>query len=118
EITNSIKFILESTFEKVSIEGEISNFKAHSSGHWYFSLKDDNAVISCTMWKGVNNYVFFTPEDGMKVIITGRVTVYPPRGGYQIDIRSMKPVGIGELQAAFERLKRKLYEEGLFDESL
>ncbi len=118
EITNSIKFILESTFEKVSIEGEISNFKAHSSGHWYFSLKDDNAVISCTMWKGVNNYVFFTPEDGMKVIITGRVTVYPPRGGYQIDIRSMKPAGIGELQAAFERLKRKLYEEGLFDESL
>ena len=118
EITNSIKFILESTFEKICIEGEISNFKAHSSGHWYFSLKDDNAVISCTMWKGVNNYVFFTPEDGMKVIITGRVTVYPPRGGYQIDIRSMKPAGIGELQAAFERLKRKLYEEGLFDESL
>lgn len=118
EITNSIKFILESTFEKICIEGEISNFKAHSSGHWYFSLKDDNAVISCTMWKGVNNYVFFTPEDGMKVIITGRITVYPPRGNYQIDIRSMKPAGIGELQAAFERLKRKLYEEGLFDESL
>lgn len=118
EITNSIKFILESTFEKICIEGEISNFKAHSSGHWYFSLKDDNAVISCTMWKGVNNYVFFTPEDGMKVIITGRITVYPPRGSYQIDIRSMKPAGIGELQAAFERLKRKLYEEGLFDESL
>lgn len=62
EITNSIKFILESTFEKVSIEGEISNFKAHSSGHWYFSLKDDNAVISCTMWKGVNNYVFLLPK--------------------------------------------------------
>ena len=118
EITKSIKFILESTFEKVSIEGEISNFKAHSSGHWYFSLKDEEAVISCTMWKGVNNYVFFTPEDGMKVIITGRVTVYLPRGSYQIDVRSMKPAGIGELQAAFERLKRKLYEEGLFDESL
>lgn len=116
EITKSIKFILESTFEKVSIEGEISNFKAHGSGHWYFNLKDEGAVINCTMWKGINNYVFFTPEDGMKVIVTGRITVYPPRGSYQIDVRSMKPAGVGELQAAFERLKQKLFKEGLFDE--
>ncbi len=116
EITKSIKFILESTFEKISIEGEISNFKAHGSGHWYFNLKDEGAVINCTMWKGVNNYVFFSPEDGMKVIVTGRITVYPPRGNYQIDIRSMKPSGVGELQAAFERLKQKLFSEGLFDE--
>ena len=116
EITKSIKFILESTFEKISIEGEISNFKAHGSGHWYFNLKDEGAVINCTMWKGVNNYVFFTPEDGMKIIVTGRVTVYPPRGSYQIDVRSMKPAGVGELQAAFERLKKKLFEEGLFDQ--
>ena len=116
EITKSIKFILESTFEKISIEGEISNFKAHGSGHWYFNLKDEGAVINCTMWKGVNNYVFFTPEDGMKIIVTGRITVYPPRGSYQIDVRSMKPAGVGELQAAFERLKKKLFEEGLFDE--
>lgn len=116
EITKSIKFILESTFEKISIEGEISNFKAHGSGHWYFNLKDEGAVINCTMWRGVNNYVFFSPEDGMKVIVSGRVTVYPPRGSYQIDVRSMKPAGVGELQAAFERLKRKLFDEGLFDE--
>ncbi|HMN17440.1 MAG TPA: exodeoxyribonuclease VII large subunit [Ignavibacteriaceae bacterium] len=116
EITRSIKFVLESSFEKLSIEGELSNFKAHSSGHWYFSLKDEEAVINCTMWKGVNNYVFFTPEDGMKVIITGRLTVYAPRGSYQIDVRTMKPAGVGELQAAFERLKRKLFDEGLFDE--
>jgi exodeoxyribonuclease VII large subunit len=116
EITKSIKFILESTFEKISIEGEISNFKAHGSGHWYFNLKDEGAVINCTMWKGVNNYVFFTPEDGMKIIVTGRITVYPPRGSYQLDVRSMKPAGVGELQAAFERLKKKLFEEGLFDE--
>ena len=115
-ITKSIKFILESTFEKISIEGEISNFKSHGSGHWYFNLKDEGAVINCTMWKGVNNYVFFTPEDGMKIIVTGRVTVYPPRGSYQIDVRSMKPSGVGELQAAFERLKKKLFDEGLFDE--
>ncbi|MBK7630454.1 MAG: exodeoxyribonuclease VII large subunit [Ignavibacteriales bacterium] len=116
DITKSIKFILESTFEKISIEGEISNFKAHGSGHWYFNLKDEGAVINCTMWKGVNNYVFFTPEDGMKIVVTGRITVYPPRGSYQIDVRSMKPSGVGELQAAFERLKKKLFEEGLFDE--
>lgn len=115
EITQSIKFILESTFEQISIEGEISNFKAHGSGHWYFSLKDENSIINCTMWKGLNNYVFFTPEDGMKVIVSGRITVYPPRGSYQIDVRSMKPAGVGELQAAFERLKKKLFEEGLFD---
>ena len=115
EITNSIKFVLESTFEKINVEGEISNFKAHGSGHWYFNLKDENAVINCTMWKGINSYVFFSPEDGMKVIITGRITVYPPRGNYQIDVRSMKPAGVGELQAAFERLKIKLRAQGLFD---
>ena len=115
EITQSIKFILESTFEKITVEGEISNFKSHGSGHWYFNLKDENAVINCTMWKGINNYVFFSPEDGMKVIVTGRVTVFPPRGSYQLDVRSMKPAGIGELQAAFERLKNKLQSQGLFD---
>ncbi|MHB8905282.1 MAG: exodeoxyribonuclease VII large subunit [Melioribacteraceae bacterium] len=115
EITGLIKQTLEESFSEVSIIGEISNFKAHVSGHWYFTLKDSNAQISCTMWRGVNNYVFFTPQDGMKVIIGGRVTVYPPRGNYQIDVRSMKPAGVGELQAAFEKLKQKLSDEGLFD---
>lgn len=115
ELTQSIKFVLESAFDNISVEGEISNFKSHVSGHWYFNLKDENAVINCTMWRGVNNYVFFTPQDGMKVIVTGKLTVYPPRGSYQIDVRSMKPAGEGELQAAFERLKQKLKSEGLFD---
>jgi exodeoxyribonuclease VII large subunit len=115
EITKSVKFVLESSFEKISVEGEISNFKAHGSGHWYFNLKDEGAVINCTMWKGINNYVFFTPEDGIKVIVSGRITVFPPRGTYQLDIRSMKPAGIGELQLAFEKLKNKLQSEGLFD---
>ncbi|MFN3872896.1 MAG: exodeoxyribonuclease VII large subunit [Ignavibacterium sp.] len=116
ELTQSIKFVLESAFDNISVEGEISNFKSHISGHWYFNLKDENAVINCTMWRGLNNYVFFTPQDGMKVVVTGRITVYPPRGNYQIDVRSMKPAGEGELQAAFERLKQKLKAEGLFDE--
>ncbi len=116
EITGQIKSLLEESFAEISVVGEISNFKAHVSGHWYFTLKDSNAQISCTMWRGVNNYVFFSPEDGMKVIVKGRLTVYPPRGNYQIDVRSMKPAGVGELQAAFEKLKQKLGAEGLFDE--
>lgn len=118
ELTKQIKQTLEENFSEISVIGEISNFKAHVSGHWYFNLKDSNAVISCTMWKGLNNYVFFTPQDGMKIIVSGRITVYPPRGSYQIDVRSMKPAGAGELQAAFEMLKRKLADEGLFDEAL
>lgn len=115
EITNSIKKTLEKSFGGVKIVGEISNFKAHFSGHWYFTLKDSNAQISATMWKGNNQRVRFTPEDGMKVVVSGNVSVYPPRGSYQIDVRSMKAEGVGELQAAFERLKKKLSDEGLFD---
>lgn len=117
EITKEIRRTLEESFSQVSVIGEISNFKAHYSGHWYFNLKDDEAVINCTMWKGFNNFVFFTPQDGIKVIVNGRLTVYPARGNYQIDVRSMKPAGIGELQAAFEKLKQKLLAEGLFDEA-
>lgn len=116
ELTSQIKLSLEENFSYVSVIGEISNFKPHVSGHWYFSVKDSNAVLSCTMWKGYNNFVFFTPQDGMKIIVNGKITVYPPRGNYQLDVRSMKPAGAGELQAAFELLKQKLVEEGLFDE--
>jgi len=116
ELTKQIKRTLEGNFNQLTVQGEISGFKAHVSGHWYFNLKDSNSVISCTMWKGLNNYVFFTPQNGMKITVTGRITVYPPRGSYQLDVRSMKPAGIGELQAAFERLKQELAQEGLFDE--
>jgi len=115
EITRLIKKDLEENFSSLSIVGEISNFKAHSSGHWYFTLKDSDAQISCTMWRGVNNYVFFSPQDGMKIIIIGRITVYPPRGNYQIEVKAMQPAGVGELQLAFEKLKAKLHREGLFD---
>jgi exodeoxyribonuclease VII large subunit len=118
ELTNQIKLNLEENFSQINIVGEISNFKAHISGHWYFNLKDSGAVINCTMWKGLNSYVFFTPQDGMKIIVSGRITVYPPRGNYQFDVKSMKPAGVGELQAAFELLKQKLAAEGLFDEEL
>jgi exodeoxyribonuclease VII large subunit len=116
DLTNQIKLSLEKEYSRISVIGEISNFKAHVSGHWYFNLKDADAVINCTMWRGFNNMVFFTPQHGMKVIITGKITVYPPRGNYQLDARSMQPAGMGELQEAFEKLKRKLADEGLFDE--
>ncbi len=116
ELTKEIRITLEESFEQVSVIGEISNFKSHISGHWYFSLKDADAVINCTMWKGFNQYVFFTPQDGIKVVVNGKLTLYPPRGSYQLDIRSIKPAGLGELQEAFEKLKKKLEAEGLFDE--
>ncbi len=118
QITQEIKHSLEDQFSQISVLGEISGFKSHVSGHWYFNLKDSNAIICCTMWRGFNNYVFFTPQDGMNVIVNGKISVYPPRGNYQIDVRSMKPAGVGELQAAIEALKQKLAAEGLFDKKL
>ena len=116
QLTGEIKFTLENAFPHVKVLGEISNFKAHGSGHWYFTLKDADAAISCTMWRSYNAGVFFTPQDGMKIVVEGAINVYPPRGSYQINVRKMSPAGEGELQAAFERLKRKLKAEGLFDE--
>ncbi len=119
EISNSIKYTLETNFETVKVVGEISNFKPHAaSGHWYFTLKDDKAQINCTMWNSLNSRVFFKPQDGMKVVLTGKVSVYIPRGTYSLDARLMVPMGEGELQAAFEKLKRKLEAEGLFDKSV
>jgi exodeoxyribonuclease VII large subunit len=115
EITSKIKHILEKDFSSVAVIGEVSNFKAHVSGHWYFTLKDSDSQISCTMWRSLNKSVTFTPQDGLKIIVTGKISVYPPRGSYQIDVRSIKPAGEGELQAAFEKLKKKLAAEGLFD---
>ena len=116
DITRQIKMSLEQRFPRVWIQGEISNFKQHTSGHLYFTLKDEGAQISATMWRSRVAGLLFMPEDGMKVIARGGITVYPPRGSYQIDVDQLTPVGIGELQMAFERLKQKLAAEGLFDE--
>ncbi len=116
ELTGRIKESLEQSFGSVAVIGEISNFKIHSaSGHVYFSLKDEGATISAVMWRSRASSVYFSPQDGMKVIAKGRITVYPPRGNYQIDVISLRPAGIGELQLAFEKLKLKLQQEGLFD---
>lgn len=116
ELTKEIKILLESTIPIIWITGEISNFKLHSSGHMYFSLKDQDSQIPCVMWRGRNSALRFTPENGIKVIAQGKVTVYEKRGAYQLDIVKMQPAGIGELQLAFEQLKQRLQEEGLFNE--
>ncbi len=115
ELTRQIKQSLETSFPRVWVEGEISNFKQHTSGHLYFTLKDEGAQLSAVMWRSRVANLTFLPEDGMKVIARGSITVYPPRGNYQIDVEQIQPVGIGELQLAFERLKKKLAAEGLFD---
>jgi exodeoxyribonuclease VII large subunit len=113
EISSKIKDVLENTFISVYITGEISNYKYHSSGHHYFSLKDENAQISCVIWR--SRPVRFNLEDGMKVIARGSLTVYPPQGKYQIEIIEIVPEGRGDLYIAFEKLKAKLEEKGFFD---
>jgi len=118
ELTQSIKYTLQTNFSSVFVIGEISNFKTHfSSGHSYFTLKDESSQIKSVMWKSVRSRLTFTPEDGMKVYIWGRITLYEPRGDYQIEVSMMRVEGMGELQFAFEKLKEKLQKEGLFDES-
>ena len=114
ELTWKIKSLLEEGLPICSVKGEISNFKKHFSGHFYFSLKDEYSQINCVMWKGKNAALSFLPEDGQEVVIIGKITVYEKNGTYQIDVNEIIPVGIGELQLAFERLKKKLMEEGLF----
>lgn len=113
ELTNAISILLEEGLGQVTVLGEISNFKQHSSGHRYFTLKDEYASIACVLWKG--KPLNFLPVDGMKVIVTGHITVFPPRGQYQIECISIKPLGKGELYLAFELLKKKLSEAGYFD---
>ncbi len=117
ELTSSIKDLLEDNFPIVWICGEISNFSAPLSGHYYFTLKDDDAQISAVMFKGQNRRLTFSPEQGMGITGLGRISVYEPRGRYQFIIEYMEPQGLGSLQAAFEQLKAKLSIEGLFDDA-
>jgi len=116
ELTKSIKRLLEDNFPKLWVEGEISNYIKHSSGHRYFTLKDDTAQIKCIIWKGMSRYLLFEPENGMKVKACGQVTVYERSGQYQLIVSAMQPVGVGELELAFQQLKAKLEKEGLFDD--
>jgi len=114
DLNFQIRSSLEEQFSKLWVLGEISNFKAHSSGHYYFSLKDEKSQISAVMFKGSNRYLPFKIEDGLKVLVFARVSVYEPRGTYQLLIEKMELAGLGALQQAYEALKAKLNAEGLF----
>jgi exodeoxyribonuclease VII large subunit len=115
ELTARIKISLEGQFGEVMVEGEISNYRRHSSGHWYFTLKDEGAMLRCASFRMQNRFIRFTPEDGLSVRAHGRLSLYEARGEYQLIVEFMEPVGIGSLQLAFEQLKSRLAREGLFD---
>jgi exodeoxyribonuclease VII large subunit len=116
ELNRKIKAILEQNFPFIWISGEISNFRMPSSGHFYFTLKDETSQIQTVMFRGQNQHLKFVPEDGMSVTGLGRISVFEPRGSYQVILEYLEPKGIGALQIAFEQLKKKLEDEGLFDD--
>lgn len=115
ELTLKIKKCLEENFEEIWVEGEISNFRSPSSGHYYFTLKDDKSQIRAVIFRFMGRYLKFDPHDGLLVICRGRINVYEPRGEYQLVLDYMEPKGVGALQLAFDQLKEKLQKEGLFD---
>ncbi len=117
EITRKIRSLLEESFENIWVSGEISNFRKAASGHMYFTLKDESAVIKAVLFKGYQQNIHFKAGDGLKVIAHGNIDVFDKRGEYQIIIDLMEPEGIGDLQLAFEKLKQRLQKEGFFDES-
>lgn len=114
-ITSKIRNSLEQGFSHVWIIGEVSNLKKPSSGHLYMTLKDENSQIQAVVFKSVANWIKFDLKDGMEVLVFGSVTVYEPRGQYQIIIDTIEPKGFGALQQAFLKLKERLGKEGLFD---
>lgn len=120
QLNKYIKMIIdnETFLNNVNIRGEITNFKAHYTGHFYFTLKDDTSTIKCVMFKSYASLVKFKPADGMKVVINGQVSVFERDGTYQIYCKTMTPEGLGELYMAYEQLKEKLTKEGLFKEEL
>lgn len=117
ELTREIKRMFRERFEPLWIEGELSGCKAHGSGHFYFTLKDATAQLSCAMWRMYAKGLRFAPTDGMKVQAFGQLEVYEPQGKYQLIVYELRLSGEGELQRAFEELKRKLEKEGLFESS-
>src|SRR5216684_8599145 len=118
ELTASIRGELEKRFASVWVEGEISNFHAPNSGHWYFTLKDEFAQMRAACYRSTNQRIRFRPEDGLQVRARGRVSVYEPKGEYQLIVEALEPVGAGALQLAFEQTKARLQAEGLFAEGL
>src|SRR5918993_5481762 len=118
QLTNSIRTALEARFASVWVEGEISNFKDHSSGHWYFTLKDEGAQLRAKCFRSTNTRIRFRPTDGLHVRARGRLSVYEPRGEYELVVEALDPVGEGALRIAFEQLRDRLQAEGLFAREL
>ena len=115
-LNQTVRLLLEREMGQVWISGEISNFSQPSSGHWYFTLKDDNAQVRCAMFRNSNRRVTFRPQHGQQVLVRANITLYEPRGDYQIIVESMQPAGEGLLQQKYEQLKTQLTAEGLFDQ--
>ncbi|EPC0236154.1 exodeoxyribonuclease VII large subunit [Escherichia albertii] len=115
-LNQTVRLLLEHEMGQVWISGEISNFSHPSSGHWYFTLKDDTAQVRCAMFRNSNRRVTFHPQHGQQVLVRANITLYEPRGDYQIIVESMQPAGEGLLQQKYEQLKAKLQAEGLFDQ--
>jgi exodeoxyribonuclease VII large subunit len=118
ELTQQIRGAIEKRFASVWVEGEVSNFRAHSSGHWYFTLKDEFAQLRAACYRSTNQRIRFRLEDGMLVRARGRLSVYEAKGEYQLLVDSLEPVGAGALQLAFEQTKARLQAEGLFAQEL
>jgi exodeoxyribonuclease VII large subunit len=114
ELTENVRKAIEARFATVWVEGEISNFKAHSSGHWYFTIKDEAAQLRAKCFRSTNTRIRFKPTDGLHVRARGRLTVYAPRGEYELVVETLDPVGAGALRIAFEQLRDRLQAEGLF----
>ncbi len=115
QLTAQIRVVIEDVFSDVYVVGEVSNAKQYPSGHWYFSLKDKEATLPCVSFKNVSQSFKFRIEDGLMFVARGKLSVYPPRGAYQMIVTSLEPVGIGEWQLAFEQLKSRLEADGLLD---
>jgi exodeoxyribonuclease VII large subunit len=117
KLNQQVKALLEGKFPFVWVKGEISNFRVPASGHFYFTLKDSQSQINAVFFRAQNRFLRFLPESGMQVICQARLSVYEPRGEYQLIVEVMEPLGVGALQLAFEALKKKLAAEGLFDQT-
>jgi len=117
EISRQVKLLLEDSFPALWVEGEVSNFRPHHSGHLYFTLKDQDAQISCVMWRSRASSVPIEMSDGLQIRVYGTIRVYEKAGRYQLDLLRVEPAGLGDLQLQFERLKQKLADEGLFEPS-
>ncbi|MHC4816614.1 MAG: exodeoxyribonuclease VII large subunit [Planctomycetota bacterium] len=115
ELQARVRDFLEQEYGRVWVEGEISGFKRHHSGHLYFALRDADARLDAVMWRSTAGRMRFEPEEGLKVRARGNLTVYPRQGRYQMIVQALEPVGVGPLQVRFEQLRRQLAEEGLFD---